>query len=94
MSSCVCGVNRPASVGDGIVRIRRETKGRGGKAVTVIVGVPETANTLKSLCKQLKQRCGVGGSVKGAQIEIQGDHRTLCQQQLESMGFKVKLSGG
>ena len=94
ISSCVCGADRPASAGDGIIRIRRETKGRGGKAVTVIEGAPESADKLKALCKQLKQRCGVGGSVKAAQIEIQGDQRTLCQQHLESMGYKVKLSGG
>ncbi len=94
ISSCVCGGDRPVSVGDGIVRIRRETKGRGGKAVTVIEGGPHTADRLKWLCKQLKQRCGAGGSVKGAQIEIQGDQRIICQQQLERMGYKVKLSGG
>ena len=94
ISSCVCGADRPASVGDGIIRIRRETKGRGGKAVTVIEGVPETSDKLKSLCKQLKQRCGVGGSVKAARIEIQGDQRALCQQYLESLGYEVKLSGG
>ena len=93
-ASCVCGADKPASVGDGIIRIRRETKGRGGKAVTVIEGVPETADKLKSLCKQLKHRCGVGGSVKAAQIEIQGDQRALCQQHLESLGYEVKLSGG
>ena len=94
ISSCVCGADRPASVGDGVIRIHRETKGRGGKAVTVIGGIPETADTLKSLCKQLKRRCGVGGSVKAKQIEIQGDQRTLCQQHLESLGYEVKLSGG
>ncbi len=92
--SCVCGADRPASVGDNVIRIHRETKGRGGKAVTVIAGIPETADTLKSLCKQLKRRCGVGGSVKAARIEIQGDQRTLCQQHLESLGYEVKLSGG
>ena len=62
--------------------------------MTVIEGVPETSDKLKSLCKQLKQRCGVGGSVKAAQIEIQGDQRALCQQHLESLGYEVKLSGG
>jgi len=72
----------------------QETKGRGGKSVTVIDGVPETTDKLKALCKQLKQRCGVGGAVKAAQIEIQGDQRTLCQQYLESLGYDVKLSGG
>ena len=65
---CVCGSARPLAAGDGVVRIRRETKGRGGKAVTVIAGIPEHLDTLKTLCKQLKKRCGVGGAVKGGQI--------------------------
>ena len=90
----VCGKDRPASAGDGIVRIRRETKGRGGKAVTVIDGVPLAEGELKALAKALKQRCGVGGSVKSHTIEIQGDQRELLKQELEARGFQVKLSGG
>jgi translation initiation factor 1 len=93
-ASCVCGDDRPASVGDGIVRIRRETKGRGGKAVTVIEGVPLAGNELKALAKALKQRCGVGGSVKSHTIEIQGDQRELLKQALEARGYTVKYSGG
>ena len=77
-----------------MVRIRRETKGRGGKAVTVIAGIPEHPDTLKTLCKQLKKRCGVGGAVKGDTIEIQGEQRAVCQVHLEKMGYQVKLSGG
>ena len=91
---CVCGDARPCATGDGVVRIRRETKGRGGKAVTVISGIPEHPDTLKTLCKQLKQRCGVGGSVKGDTLEIQGDQRTICHHQLSALGYQVKLSGG
>jgi len=91
---CVCGDARPRATGDGVVRIRRETKGRGGKAVTVISGIPEHPDTLKTLCKQLKQRCGVGGAVKGENLEIQGDQRNPCQAHLEKMGYEVKLSGG
>ena len=91
---CVCGDARPLATGDGVVRIRRETKGRGGKAVTVITGIPEHPDTLKTLCKQLKQRCGVGGAVKGDTLEIQGDQRSTCQAHLEKLGYKVKLSGG
>ena len=92
--ACVCGADRPAASGDGVVRIRRETKGRGGKAVTVIDGIPADPAHLKSLCKQLKQRCGVGGAVKGGQLEIQGDQRATCQKALENMGYLVKQSGG
>ena len=91
---CVCGNNKPRTSVDGVVRIRRETKGRGGKAVTVIEGIPEHPDALKTICKQLKQRCGVGGAVKGDTLEIQGDQRTICQQQLEKMGYQVKRSGG
>jgi translation initiation factor 1 len=76
------------------VRIRRETKGRGGKAVTVIAGIPEHPDTVKTLCKQLKKQCGVGGAVKGDTIEIQGEQRAVCQEHLEKMGYRVKLSGG
>ena len=64
VAACVCGTDRPAGAGDAVVRIRRESKGRGGKAVTVIEGIPEHPDKLKLICKQLKQRCGVGGAVK------------------------------
>ena len=94
VATCVCGTAKPAATGDGIVRIRRETKGRGGKAVTVIEGIPEHPDRLKAICKQLKQRCGVGGSVKDGTVEIQGDKRVTCQQTLTTMGYRVKLSGG
>lgn len=79
---------------DGIVRIRRESKGRGGKAVTVIAGIPGTDKELKDHAKKLKQRCGVGGAVKGGEIEIQGDQRELLKSLLEEQGFTVKLAGG
>ena len=91
---CVCGNARPRATGDGVVRIRRETKSRGGKAVTVISGIAENPDTLKTICKQLKQRWGVGGAVKGDTLEIQGDQRAICQEHLKKMGYEVKLSGG
>jgi translation initiation factor 1 len=81
-------------VGDGIVRLRRETKGRGGKAVTVISGLPLAGSEMKAMAKALKQRCGVGGSIKADEIEIQGDQRAILQAELEKRGFTVKLSGG
>lgn len=83
---------RPAS--DGIVRIRRESKGRGGKAVTVITGLPDSAEELKARARVLKQRCGVGGAVKDGTIEIQGDQRALLKAVFEAEGLKVKLAGG
>ncbi len=80
--------------GDGIVRIRCESKGRGGKAVTVIDGLGLETPALKALAKSLKSRCGVGGAVKKWTIEIQGDQREIVRSVLEKQGFTVKLAGG
>ena len=86
---------KPASpAGDGIVRVGRETKGRKGKGMTVITGVPLHPEGLKDLAKSLKQKCGTGGTVKGRTIEIQGDHRDLLVTELETRGYTVKRSGG
>lgn len=80
--------------GDGVVRIRRETKGRGGKTVTTITGVPLPESELKDLAATLKRRCGTGGTLKEGIIEIQGEHVELLMQELIKHGFKVKKSGG
>lgn len=80
--------------GDGIVRLRLETKGRKGKGVTTISGLGLAEAELKTLSKQLKQICGSGGSVKEFVIEIQGDHRMQLQAHLEKLGYKVRLAGG
>ena len=90
----MCGKDRPATVGDGIARISRETKGRGGKAVTVITGLAVSPDELKAIAKKLKQRCGVGGATKGENIEIQGDQRAACKAELEALGYTCKLAGG
>lgn len=79
---------------DGVVRIQRQTKGRKGKGVTLITGLPLTQEELKDLAKQLKRRCGVGGSVKDFTIEIQGDQREVCKEWLSEQGYVVKLAGG
>jgi len=84
----------PAPKGDGIVRVGRETKGRKGKGMTIITGIPLHPEGLKNLAKQLKQKCGTGGTVKARTIEIQGDHRDLLIAELQSMGYIVKKSGG
>lgn len=94
VAQCVCGNSKPASTGDGIVRLYRETKGRGGKAVTVISGLPLSGDALKTLASQLKKKCGVGGSLKEGNIEIQGDQRALLKSELEQLGYRVKLAGG
>ncbi|GAC1471257.1 MAG: translation initiation factor Sui1 [Desulfuromonadaceae bacterium] len=79
---------------DGIVRLRREVKGRGGGTVIVISGIPLSASEIKELAGALKKRCGCGGTVKDGVIEIQGDHRDALSAELQARGFKVKLAGG
>ncbi|WP_416308286.1 stress response translation initiation inhibitor YciH [Neptunicella sp. SCSIO 80796] len=87
-------VSQAVSKGDGIVRIRRETKGRKGKGVTTIDGLGMTDDELKSLCSELKKKCGTGGAIKQSVIEIQGDNREKIMQILQQRGFTVKLAGG
>lgn len=79
---------------DGIVRVGRATKGRKGKGVTVITGLPIDDASLQKLAKQLKQKCGAGGAVKDGTIEIQGDHRDTLIAILYQQGYTVKRSGG
>jgi len=76
------------------VRICYECKGRGGKIVCVITGLPLAGEALKALSKKLKAALGTGGAVKGGNIEIQGDHRQKLLTLLEKEDFKAKLSGG
>ncbi len=96
LNHCICKrlEKEKVPVGDGIVRVSRETKGRKGKGVTLISGVPLKADDLKKLGKKLKSRCGCGGTVKNGVIEIQGDHRNIVVGELEKEGYKVKRAGG
>lgn len=86
------GGNRPPT--DGFVRLRRETKRRGGGTVIVISGLPLAGAELKELAGALKKRCGCGGTVREGAIEIQGDHRETLLQELQNRGYRVKLAGG
>lgn len=90
---CVCNESNMPE-GDGIVRVSLDTKGRKGKGVTLIKGVLLMPDELKKLSKELKQKCGVGGSVKNGVIEIQGDHRELLVTLLKEKSYTVKRSGG
>ena len=89
---CQCQPVQPET--DGIVRLQRQTKGRNGKPVTLITDLPLPVSKLKKLAGELKSRCGVGGSVEGTSILIQGDKRALLKELLEQRGFAVKLAGG
>jgi translation initiation factor 1 len=77
-----------------VAHIRRETKGRHGKTVTVVSNLQLSADDMKSLSKHLKQACGSGGTVKDGNIEIQGDHRDKVAAELEALGYKTKFVGG
>ena len=79
---------------DAMVRVSRETHGRGGKGVSVITGLPLTQPQLDELARQLKKRCGCGGTVRNGAIEIQGDHRDLLVAELIRLGWAAKRSGG
>jgi translation initiation factor 1 len=80
--------------GDGVVRLLRDRKGRGGKTVTLVAGVGGTRTTLNALAGDLKRLCGTGGTVRGDVVEIQGDVRERIKSELERRGYTVKLAGG
>ncbi|MDJ0521674.1 MAG: translation initiation factor Sui1 [Planctomycetota bacterium] len=95
ITACRCKQARPKGPpSDGIVRVSRSTKGRKGKGVTVITGVPLEGDALKKLAKQLKAACGAGGAIKDGAIEIQGDHRDSLVEALKAKGWTVKRAGG
>jgi len=94
VASCNCSKSGSRPTGDGIVRVRRESKGRGGKTVTVVTGAPGDDAALKALAGELKRRCGSGGTVKDGAIEIQGDFCDLVVAELARRGFQVKRAGG
>ncbi len=93
IAQCVCK-RVQVSAGDGIVRVSRETAGRGGKAVTVVRGLALDAAALTQLAKQLKAVCGAGGTVKDGVIEVQGDHCERVIEALRKQGRVVKRAGG
>ena len=93
-AQCTCAAARRAhAAGDGIVRVGRETKGRGGKAVTLVKGLAMDAAALARLAQQLKAACGSGGTVKDGVIEVQGDHRDRVIELLAAQGHTVKRVG-
>ena len=93
IDQCNCKAQAPTP-SDGFVRIQRQIKGRNGKPVVIISGIPATQDDLKKLAKKLKTRCGVGGTVDQGDIVIQGDKRDVITTELQKLGYKVKQSGG
>jgi translation initiation factor 1 len=95
VARCQCQKQQNNTIrGDGTIRILRETKGRKGKGVSLITGLPLAASELKKLAKEIKQSCGAGGAVKDGVIEIQSDQREKIQALLKQKGYNAKISGG
>ena len=94
VTNCSCKAKKLVAASDGVIRIRRETKGRKGAGVTIIDGIALEGSELKILVKKIKQSCSSGGAIKAGSIEIQGEHRDNIKTLLEKVGYTVKLSGG
>jgi translation initiation factor 1 len=98
IDACQCksieAVPENALENNSIVRLSLDRKGRKGKGVTLITGIPLAPSELKAFAKKLKKKCGSGGAVKDGTIEIQGDHIALLLTELASLGYTVRRSGG
>ncbi|HEY6133522.1 MAG TPA: translation initiation factor Sui1 [Rubrivivax sp.] len=93
VAACVCRV-KSAPLGDGNVRVSRESKGRGGKVVTLVRGLPLDPDALTALGKRLRTACGAGGTAKDGVVEVQGDHLDRVLQLLAQEGWKARQAGG
>src|SRR5579859_3315086 len=102
LDRCTCGQARPARTEskpvsvprDGVVRLLRDRKSRGGKTVTLITGLTGTPSALAALASDLKRLCGTGGTLRGDVLELQGDFRERLRPELERRGYTVKIAGG
>lgn len=95
VAQCQCqAASRAALAGDGVARVSRETKGRGGKSVTLVRGLALAPDALAALGKQLRTACGSGGTVKDGVIEVQGDHCDRIIDALAKQGHRAKRAGG
>jgi len=90
----MCRKQAPKPVVAGVVRVRRETKGRNSKTVTTITGLPLDEDELYEFASRLKRQCGTGGSVKDSVIVIQGDHCDVLVALIQKQGYPVKRAGG
>ena len=91
---CVCPKGAPGAAKLGSIVVGRETKGRAGKGVTTVTGLPLSPADIDAMATRLKKRCGSGGTVREGVIEIQGDHRDVIVGELGKHGFQAKKSGG
>lgn len=94
VAQCTCGKPKAPPAGDGVVRVSRESKGRGGKTVTVVRGLGLDEEALAQLGKQLRTACGSGGTAKDGVIEVQGDHCERVIALLQARALTVKRAGG
>jgi translation initiation factor 1 len=94
VDQCTCSQAAARPAGDGIVRVSRESKGRGGKVVTLVKGLALSDAELTVFAKQLKAACGCGGAVKDGVVEIQGDHVERLMGVLQAQGYRIKRAGG
>ena len=92
MASCNCKAQVLPKT-DGVVRVSLQTKGRGGKTVTIVKGLPLDATALAMLGKQLRAACGSGGTVKDGVVEVQGDHVAIVIAELQKQNYNVKRVG-
>ena len=94
MAQCQCTAKPARPAGDGIVRVSRETKGRAGKGVTLVKGLPLDDADLIVLGKKIKATCGSGGTVKDGVVEVQGDHCERVMAYVQGLGYTDKRVGG
>lgn len=91
-ADCQCKALQAAAAAaarPGKLRVALETKGRGGKAVTVVRGLALAPDALAALGKQLRTLCGAGGAVKDGVVEVQGDHCAKVTQWLREQGMRL-----
>ena len=95
VTGCACAAHsNQAMAGDGVVRVSRSSKGRGGKTVTIVKGLALDGLALAALAKQLRTACGAGGTFKDGVVEVQGDHCETILAALKKLGHNARQAGG
>ena len=105
LPQCECAARRKAAANEAfatappagarrVVKLRRATQQRGGKVVTLVEGLPLAGDALAALAKELKRKCGTGGTLRDSVVELQGDQRDKLEPLLRERGYEVKRAGG